>query len=85
MVRKVKYNVAFKLESVKKVLEKHQSIHSVSHREGFSKSLLHKWIVDYQNQGVLGLHPKKNQQYSAGFKLSVINLIKKEHLSLREA
>jgi len=65
MVRKVKYNVAFKLECVKKVLEKYQSIHSVSHREGFSESLLHihKWIVDYQNQGILGLQPKKNQQY----------------------
>jgi len=46
MERKLKYNVAFKLECLKKVLEKFQSIYSLSHREGFSESLLHKCVVN---------------------------------------
>ena len=85
MTRKVKYNVSFELHCVKEVLENHCSVNSVSHQEGISDSLLHKWIIDYQNQGTLGLEPKKNQKYSAEFKFRVIKSIIEQHLSLGEA
>lgn len=85
MARKVKYDVAYKLRCIKEVLEKLRSVHSVSHQEGISGSLLRKWITDYHNQGTLGLEPKKNQTYSVEFKLKVIKSITKQFLSLREA
>lgn len=85
MARKVKYNVSFKLHCVKEVLENHYSVNSVSDQEDISDSLLHKWIIDYQNQGTLGLEPKKNQKYCAEFKFRVIKSIIEQHLSLGEA
>ncbi|MFV0229602.1 helix-turn-helix domain-containing protein [Empedobacter falsenii] len=85
MARKVKYDVAYKLRCVKEVLEKHHSVHSISHQEGISGSLLRKWIADYHNQGISGIEPKKNQTYSVEFKLKVIKSITKQFLSLREA
>lgn len=85
MARKVKYDVEYKLRCVKEVLEKHHSIHSISHQLDISKSLLRKWITDYRNQGITGLEPKKNQTYSVEFKLKVIQSIKTQKLSLREA
>jgi len=76
MTRKVKYNnnVAFKLQCVKEVLDTHESIINTRSFSSvrFFKSLLFKWIVDYENQGVLGLESKKNQQYSVGLELSLL-------------
>ena len=51
---KIKYNISFKLHCVKKVLENHCSVNLVSDQEGISDSLLHKWIIDCQKQGILG-------------------------------
>lgn len=83
MTRKVKYEVAFKLKLVKEVLEEHQSKIFICHREDISDSLLRKWLLDYQKHGILGLEPKKNQQYSVDFKLKVIRSIAQQNLSLR--
>lgn len=44
--RKVKYDLVFKLKCVKEVQKKNHSIHLVSSRENFCKSLLRKWILD---------------------------------------
>ena len=82
MSRKVKYDVSFKLKCVKEVQKKKHSVHLVSSRENFCKSLLRKWILDY---GISGLEPKKNQVYSAQFKFNVIKEIRTNYLSLREA
>lgn len=85
MSRKVKYDVVFKLKCVKEVQKKNDTVHLVSSRENFCTSLLRKWILDYENYGIWGLEPKKNQVYSAQFKFNVIKEIRTNYLSLREA
>lgn len=86
MSRKVKYDLAFKLRCVKDVLEKHESISSVSNREGFDKTNLRKWAKDYEAYGIEGLEPKKTSaSYSSAFKLKVIRARQDQNLSLREA
>ncbi len=86
MERKVKYDLAFKLNCVKEVLENHISVNLISSREGFDKSLLRKWISDYQSKGVNGLVPKhKNNKYSQNFKHKILLTIVRENLCLREA
>lgn len=85
MARKVKYDVAFKLKCVKEFKENNQSIMLISRHENISESLLRKWIGDYEFNGIVGLFPKTNQVYSIEFKLNVIEDIKRNHLSLREA
>lgn len=83
MERKVKYDVAFKLKCVKEVLIDCTSVNSISRREGFNKSLLRKWISDYQLKGIDGLIPKhKNNKYSQSFKYNVLKTIERENLSL---
>ena len=74
MERKVKYDVAFKLKCVKEVLIDCTSVNSISRREGFKKSLLRKWISEYQLKGIDGLIPKhKNNKYSQSFKYNVLS------------
>ena len=86
MERKVKYNLAFKLQCVKEVLEDYRSVSSISSREGFSESLLRKWISEYQSKGIDGLIPKhKNKKYSQSFKYNVLKTIERENLSLPDA
>jgi len=86
MERKVKYDLAFKLNCVESVLKDHKSINSISSREGFNKSLLRKWISDYQSKGINGLVPKhKNNKYSQNFKHKVLLAISRENLSLPAA
>jgi len=86
MERKVKYDLAFKLKFVKKVLEDYTSVNSISSREGFSESLLRKWISEYQTKGIDGLIPKqKNNTYSQSFKYNVLKTIERENLSLADA
>ena len=85
MERKVKYNLAYKLKCIQEVLEKHESVNSVSTRESIAESLLRKWIDEFKTNGVHGLQPKaKNSHYSTSFKIEVLNAIKSNNLSLRE-
>ncbi|NBL66121.1 helix-turn-helix domain-containing protein [Flavobacterium sp. NST-5] len=85
MERKVKYDYAFKLECVKLVLEKHYSVLYVSKLKNISKSNVRKWVNFYKEYGTAGLLPRRNNSYSVDFKLTVIQTIRKEMLSLRES
>ena len=85
MERKVKYDYAFKLECIKLVLEKHYSCEYVSNLKGTNGSNIKKWISFYEKFGEAGLLPRRNQIYSADFKLTVLKSISQEYLSLRQA
>ncbi|WP_445721966.1 helix-turn-helix domain-containing protein, partial [Flavobacterium sp.] len=82
MERKVKYSYAFKLECVELVLKKHYSNVYVSKLKGPDESNIRKWIRFYKSYGKEGLLPRRNQSYSADFKLKVLKTIEKESLSL---
>lgn len=84
MERKVKYDYAFKLECVKLVLEKHYSCNHVSKQKGSNESNIRKWMGFYNQFGIYGLLPRKNQSYSVDFKLKVLSSIDNNLLSLRE-
>lgn len=85
MERKVKYDYAFKLECVRLVLEKHYSTEYVSKLKELNESNIRKWINFYQHFGEKGLRPRKNQSYTAEFKLKVLQNIDRKHLSLSQA
>jgi transposase len=84
MERKVKYDYTFKYECVELVLKKHYSIKSVSTLKGLNRSDVLKWVSFYKAYGKSGLLARKNQTYTAEFKLKVLKTLKKESLSLRE-
>ena len=85
MERKVKYDYAFKLECVELVLASHYSCESVSKEKGANKSNIRKWVGFYKRYGKTGLLPRKNQNYSADFKLKVLKSLDNNYLSLSEA
>lgn len=85
MGRKVKYDVAFKLNCVKLVIKKYQSISSISDKYGINTSQLKRWIQDYQVLGLKGLLSTNNKSYTTAFKLKVIRSIEQDSLSLSQA
>ena len=85
MERKVKYDVAFKLNCVKLIEEQYQSPTIVSQQYGVHVSKLRRWRQSYRELGVQGLISTKNKTYSATFKLKVIRTIARLGLSLSEA
>lgn len=63
---------------------------TAGHREvarlhGVEASSLRKWIAAYQALGPEGLKPKRKAHYSPEFKLAVIQRMREEHLSYRQA
>ena len=85
MERKVKYDYAFKLECVELVLKKYYSDQYVSKLKAVSRSNIGKWVSFYKAYGEIGLLARKNQSYSAEFKLKVLRTIEKESLSLMDS
>jgi transposase len=69
MERKVKYDYAIKLECVELVLKHHYSHEYVSKIKGSSESNFRKWVNFYKTFGKVGLLPRKNNSYSADFKV----------------
>ena len=84
MERKVKYDVAFKLNCVKLNIEKYHSISSISEKFGVNKRLVERWIQNYRELGSKGLISTKNKSYTTAFKLKVIRAIEQDSLSLSQ-
>lgn len=85
MERKVKYDYAFKLECVELILKHHYSAGYVSKLKQTSRWNIRKWVSFYKAYGEIGLLSRKNQSYSASFKLKVLKSLEKESLSLMQA
>lgn len=85
MERKVKYELAFKVKCVKLVEEKNHSVSTVSQKYGLNINQLNRWLLNYRRLGLNGLISIQNRSYTARFKLKVIQAIKHESLSLRDA
>lgn len=82
MERKVKFTLSFKKACIDLYFKSSESILSISKEYNVSKSLLSRWIQDYQKYGINGLIPKKNQIYSFEFKYKVLQVMEREKLSL---
>lgn len=53
----------------------------VAHRHGSNGSPLRKWIAAYQALGAASLKSKRTKNYSAEFKLNVLQRMREEELS----
>lgn len=79
-----KYSYEQKLEVVLGVIEKGLSHKSAANIIGACKGDAQKWVKLYQEHGVEGLRLKKGR-YDGQFKVSVIEYMNTNHLSIREA
>jgi len=81
----MKYSFEEKLKIVLTVLEKHQSIKSLSKETGIAKKSIRHWLAFYKEYGEKGLLVKKEKTvYSGEFKLSVLRYMHENHLSCLE-
>jgi transposase len=85
MRKTIKYDYEFKVRCVEEVLKNNLSTTSVARSNKISKFNLRLWISFYLSRGIGSLRLKANQQYTAEFKLNVIETISKNKLSLIEA
>ena len=81
MGRKAKFSKEVKIEACEKYRNGKGSFISISKDVGCDSNVLRKWYYDYINHGASVFDDKqKNASYTIGFKLEVINEIKKTSL-----
>ena len=85
MFKRNRYDYKFRLRCVEAVAKKGQSLNAVSRENGIIAANLCLWLKFYKEYGKAGLKSRIRQAYKASFKLSVLESIDKEHLSLRSA
>ena len=79
-----KYSSKFKLEAVQYYLDGKCGFLATAKHFGVNKELLRGWVKKYQQHGPEGLLKQKVSSYSGDFKLSVIEYMHNNHLSLTE-
>ncbi|PJK14462.1 IS3 family transposase, partial [Lysobacteraceae bacterium NML07-0707] len=79
-----KYSEAFKLGVVQSYASGESGFRAIAQRYGLDHATVRRWVKAYQAHGVQGLR-RKFSRYSADFKLSVLQRIAQEGLSVREA
>jgi transposase len=79
-----KYTVQFKHTIVQEYLSGQEGYRALSRRHGMAnRSLLERWVAAYQVHGDAGLS-KKRSRYGADFKLSVLQHMWENRLSITE-
>lgn len=79
-----KYSSEFKLEAVQYYLDGKGGFLATAKHFGVNHELLRGWVKKYQQHGLEGLLKQKVSSYSGDFKLSVIEYMHSNHLSLAE-
>jgi transposase len=80
----MKYTKEFKQTVVHDYLSSHEGYQNVSRRHGMAnRSLLERWVAAYRIHGDAGLSPKRSR-YDADFKLSVLQHMWENQLSITE-
>jgi len=79
-----RYDADFKLQLVERYLSsKDSGFKRLSKEYGIAPGTLQRWVASYQQHGAEGVN-KKSTQYSAEFKLSVLQCMWEEELSYRQ-
>ena len=78
-----KHSEQFKFQIVQQYLDGFKSYDSIATEHGIKKSMLRLWVRLYRAHGLFGLC-KKYTYYSAEFKLTVLQQMRKHALSHRE-
>lgn len=79
----MKYNYAIRRKAVKLVLEGGLSVREAGCRLGCGRSQVHLWVTLFERHGLADLK-LRHGSYSAEFKLSVLQHMLQNHLSLLE-
>lgn len=79
-----KYNEEFKLLVVQSYTEGQQGYKRLANQYGLDHATVRRWVKSYEQHGLSGLQ-KKFCRYSAEFKLSVLQRMRQEDLSVRQA
>ena len=80
-----KYSLEFKVSCVEKIKKKDLSIHSLAQELGLDATVVRKWKRFYDLYGIEGLQRRSNRRYDVKFKLRVLETIKAQDLSLKQA
>lgn len=79
-----KYDEGFKLSVVQSYELGQQGFKALAQRYGLDHAQIRRWVKRYERHGREGLS-KKRSQYSAAFKLSVLQRMRREALSASQA
>ena len=80
-----KYSLEFKVSCVEKIKKNDLSIHSLAQEVGLDATVVRKWKRFYDLYGIEGLQRRSNRRYDVKFKLRVLETIKAQDLSLKQA
>ena len=79
-----RYSYEEKLKAVMLVIKEHRSMESVAREIGCDRKAVNLWKTKYKHFGNKGLLSKKNKNYDAEFKLSVVKYMNENHLTFLE-
>lgn len=79
-----KYDESFKLSVVQRYEQGMQGFKRVAQGYGIDPGMVRRWVKAYQQHGLLGLR-RQFSHYTAQFKLSVLDRIQQEELSMSQA
>ena len=82
--RMTKYSIETKRELIDKVENKNHAIGSAANELGISKSVATRWVKMYEYHGYEGLMMRSGI-YTGEFKISVVEYMHQNHLSIKEA
>ncbi len=80
-----KYSEQTKLDAVEAYRSGHLGVRATAKQMNVSVSSLRKWVAGYQAHGVAGVQAKRRGLYSLEFKLAVLQRVRDENLSNRQA
>ena len=80
----MKHTEQFKVTAVERYLQGTEGYGQVARAYGIEKTMLRRWVLWYRLHGIAGLTPKSGQ-YSAEFKMSVLQHMWDNALSLIQA
>jgi transposase len=78
-----KYNEQFRLQLVEACLCEGATVGEVAARHGVDYSMLRRWVASYREHGSAGLR-RKYSRYDMQFKMTVLQRMWRDGLSLRE-
>jgi transposase len=79
-----KYTYEQRLKAVLDVVEKYMSCRTVAKQLGCGKSVVHRWVQQYEQHGTGGLIQKLGT-YTGEFKIDVVEYMQENHLSISQA
>ncbi|PPU62298.1 IS3 family transposase [Xanthomonas pisi] len=79
-----RYDACFKLQVAKQACKTSTSVKAVARRHGLDFSTVRRWAATYRLHGWRGFH-RKARSYDLAFKLEVLEKMRQEGMSAREA